>query len=185
MLFMIVQLLAAIAVGAIFFGCICLFLGAVVNALAAPLRERSSITPDPIPTPQRRKEDRAFDSPAVFPWEYATREVPSDEVKSERTKAYRDADLHVFRGFYAVVFTEEHGAYLSRNVSRVTRDDRPYHTTINVTITFPEVLKDTVVRRCLIFNEKGEYMSEVERYQRKAQPMIAHDVLHVIHTLTL
>ena len=131
-------------------------------------------------TPEPSEPFEPFETSGVLevnPVEYTRRKKPSDEEKIKRLGCYRNGPLSVFKGFYAVLFTKHRGTYLSRDVSCVNGDGPPHH--IKVTVMFPEILQDILVTRCIIFNEKDEYMSEVERYPQHHQRMIRGDIFGI------
>jgi len=183
MILLLTQLLGVIALAAMCVALMTAVLMGILSLVAGSPREEVPMEPNPgPPDPGLPEDDRAFDVEPVEPWKYAYHKIPSDDMKIERIGAYRYAQLDVFEGFYAVVFTEEHGAYLSR-AGCITLEHGP-PASIDIMLEF-EVLADTVVRRCIIFNERDEYMSEVEQLQRRHQPMLEGDLLHTTHRMPL
>lgn len=59
------------------------------------------------------------------------------------------------KSFTAVIFTQKHGAYLSRQV----KDIQWGSDSIKLTIVFPDALGDTVVEYFIVFNGDGELVS--------------------------
>jgi hypothetical protein len=99
-------------------------------------------------------------------WDATPREMPS----------YID-----LKSFTAIIFTRQHGTYLSGRVENIKWGDD----SINLTIVFPVALGDTIVEYFIVLNGENELVSDGTGFQEFPVTLNKGDQFQITQTLNL
>jgi len=101
-----------------------------------------------------------------FPWASVRNELPGyQEIKK----------------FGAIIFTTDHGVYLSRRVSNIIQGAN----SVKLEIQFPEALVDTEIQYFIVYDENMEIISESNPAHKFPLALEKGDTLHITQTVSI